>query len=99
MATQHVVAMQDLDAVENGLGVKLDYLEEAAVIVAGTFVATVQVQVSSDNINWANFGAALTATGYVKIDIAAEYVRAIATVYTSGTAKVSLVGRDSDRRG
>lgn len=52
--------------------------------VFGTFVGTMQIEVSMDGTNWAPFGAALTAPGTVKIDIPVKMVRAHCTAWTSG---------------
>jgi len=58
-------------------------------LVGGTFVGTVQVQVSYDpeatSPTWVLFSSALTAAGTVKVDIPVKAVRLQCTAYTSGT--------------
>ncbi len=59
------------------------------VLVGGTFVGTVVVEVSYDPEatvpTWVAFGAALTAPGTVKVDIPVKAVRARCSAFTSGT--------------
>ncbi|MGL6296764.1 MAG: hypothetical protein ACRC3K_10220 [Plesiomonas sp.] len=73
--------------------------------VTGTFVATLQFQVSNDGTNWVNITASdavtnvankakltagnITASGVYEIAGGQGYVRLISTAYTSGTATVS----------
>ena len=66
-----------------------DCNQPIGVIVGGTFVATVKVEVSNDpeavSPTWAQFGADVTAPGTVKIDIPVKAVRLRVSAYTSGT--------------
>lgn len=59
------------------------------VVIGGTFVGTVIVEVSNDpeaaSPTWAPFGAAVTAPGTVKVDIPVKAVRLRCSAYTSGT--------------
>lgn len=60
------------------------------VLVSGTFVATIKIEVSNDGVNWAQFGADVTAPGTVKVDIPVKQVRARCSAFTSGTARVDI---------
>lgn len=84
-------------AVSTGSAVDVSDSEEYAVAVSGTFVATIQVEVSHDGTNWAKFGADVTAPGTVKVDIPVKMIRAKCSAFTSGTAQVNLGARDTDR--
>lgn len=53
--------------------------------VSGTFVGTVQIEISVDGTNFAITGSALTAPGSVAIPQAARKVRSNCTAWTSGT--------------
>lgn len=68
------------------------------ILVSGTFVATLKIEVSYDGTNWAQFGADVTAPGTVKIDIPVKQVRARVSAYTSGTVVVGL-GATNIQRG
>lgn len=61
----------------------------AGVLVGGTFVGTVLIEVSFDTEaavpTWVPFGSAVTAPGTVKIDIPVKAARARCSAYTSGT--------------
>lgn len=66
-----------------------DMNQPIGVIIGGTFVGTVIVEVSNDpeagSPVWAPFGSAVTAPGTVKIDIPVKAVRLRCSAYTSGT--------------
>jgi len=91
--------LADLAAVAQNAGVQVGDLETADVWIVGTFAGTLQVQVSPDNVNWVNEGAALTAPGKVSIPAAAQFVRGDCTSYTSGTISMVVTGVDDDRQG
>ncbi|HEY6018723.1 MAG TPA: hypothetical protein VIY48_02185 [Candidatus Paceibacterota bacterium] len=59
------------------------------VLVGGTFVGTVLVEVCFDSQaaspTWVQFGSSLTAPGTVKVDIPCKAVRARCSAFTSGT--------------
>ncbi len=59
------------------------------VVVGGTFVGTVKVEVSDDpdvgSPTWTQFGSDITAPGTVKVDIPVKAVRLRCSAYTSGT--------------
>ena len=59
--------------------------------ISGTFVGTVQWQISADGTNWLDEGAAQTAPGVVVITKPTFFVRADTTAYTSGTPVGILV--------
>lgn len=92
-------AAADLTATGQNAGVEVSDLETAHYWVVGTFVGTLQVQISPDGTNWVNEGSALTAPGYVAIPAAAKQVRGDCTAYTSGTIEGVITGVDEDRLG
>lgn len=74
-------------------------LERKCVYLTGTFVATVQIEISSDGTNWVNEGAALTTAGTLEITKPARYLRANTTAFTSGTPAAQVVGIYSSESG
>jgi hypothetical protein len=91
--------LADLAAVAANAGVQVGDLETSALWVVGTFVGTAQVQISPDNVNWVDEGAALTTPGRVSIPGDAQFVRVNVTAYTSGTVESVVTGVDEDRLG
>lgn len=75
-------------AVGAALGVE-DCQVPVGVIVAGTFTATVLVEVCFDSKSasptWVQFGSSLSAPGTVKVDIPCMAVRVRVSAYTSGS--------------
>lgn len=61
------------------------------IYVTGTFVATLQLQVSADGVAWFDEGSPLTAPGKFVIDFPRKEVRVDVTSYTSGTPEVKAV--------
>lgn len=79
------------DAVETGLARSLaGYDVPATVMVSGTFVGTILIELSMDGTSWAQFGSSITAPGVVKVDVPCKQIRARASAYTSGLAVVWL---------
>src|SRR5262245_47475418 len=75
------------DAVETGVPMEVKGCDvPVGVMLSGTFVATIVIEVSFDGTSWAPFGAALTAPGTVKIDIPVKQVRGRCSAFTSGLA-------------
>jgi len=56
-----------------------------SVYVTGTFVATLQLQVSLDGVNWLDDGASITTPGVLTASVNAPQARVAVTSYTSGT--------------
>jgi hypothetical protein len=83
-----------LAAVANGSAVDTAtmYDQSVYVTITGTFVATLQVQVSMDGTNWVQSGSNITTTGCTAFTVRARYHRLACTAYTSGTAVGSLIG-------
>ena len=73
-----------------------DMVMPVAVLIGGTFVATVKVEVSNDpeaaSPTWTQFGADVTAAGTVKVDIPVKAVRLRVSAYTSGTVAGYISG-------
>jgi len=85
--TIHPATGGGFDAVETGVAADVGaYATPVGVMVSGTFVATIVIEVSFDGTSWAPFGSALTAPGTVKIDIPVKQVRARCSAFTSGLA-------------
>lgn len=66
-------------------------------LVGGTFVGTVQVEVTPDDgTTWIPLAnGAFTAPGSLPIEHALKKVRANCTAWTSGTIKTAIMGKDS----
>lgn len=85
--TIHPATGGGFDAVETGVAMEVKGSDlPVGVMLSGTFVATVVIEVSFDGTSWAPFGAALTAPGTVKIDIPVKQVRGRCSAFTSGLA-------------
>ena len=64
-----------------------------SVQLSGTFVASVQLEVSNDGLVWATFGAAITTASVTEKDFYSRYIRANIT-WTSGTSvTVTLIAK------
>lgn len=60
---------------------------------SGTFVATMQIEGSLDNVNWVATGASpISAPGYRNIEEGWNHLRIRTTSYTSGTPVAILGG-------
>lgn len=72
-------------------------LTEITVYVSGTFVGSIQIEVSADGDDWFSLGAPLTTRGMLVAEVAAggrfraDMIRANLT-YTSGTPEVVIMG-------
>lgn len=75
-----------------GAAVNVQHMGTKTVQVTGTFVATVQIQGSLDNVNWVNEGAAFTAPGKIDVTSRWAFMRANTTAFTSGTPAARLCG-------
>ena len=72
-------------------GVTVDMFSKATAFLKGTFVATVQFQISPNGTDWFNIGSILIAPGFVEIP-ACEQVRANVTAFTSGDPEGEITG-------
>lgn len=64
-----------------------------SVQLSGTFVASVQLEVSNDGLVWANLGAAITTVSITEKNFYSRYIRANIT-WTSGTSvTVTLIAK------
>jgi hypothetical protein len=94
--TIHPATGGGFDAVETGVAREVATVDNPfSVMVSGTFVATILIEVSPDGTNWAPFGAGVTAPGTVKVDIPCKQVRARCSAFTSGLAVVWLMAKNS----
>ena len=67
-----------------------DVANQLGVLLRGTFVASLQTQISFDGTNFVDHGAALTAPGYTALPSchSVQFVNA----FTSGTVEVQVGG-------
>ena len=72
-------------SVATGAAVDISKATTVSAFLTGTFVGTVQWQISADGTNFLDTGAAQTAPGIVTITTPANWLRADTTAYTSGT--------------
>jgi len=91
--------LADITSQAANAGVEVSDFESATAWVLGTFVGTVQMQISPDGTNWVNSGSAVTAVATIAIPDTAKQVRFDCTAYTSGTIEGVVTGRDVERRG
>jgi hypothetical protein len=62
------------------------------VTVTGTFVATLQVQLSNDGVTWAQDGANISAPIVQKVSGRAKFIRINTSAFTSGVPAASHYG-------
>jgi hypothetical protein len=74
-------------------GVDVSVIDFKTVYIFGTFVATLQVQISPDGTNWFNAGSPFTASGYMDLNSITKKIRISVTAYTSGTPSYTVMGR------
>ena len=84
-------------SVAAGAGVDTTYMYEHSkwVTVTGTFVATLQLQVSNDGTTWATVGSNITAPGVTEVTARCKYLRVNTSAYTSGTPAASVYGLET----
>ena len=89
-------ALADVGAAEANGGVEVSDLETSSVWLQGTFVGTVQPEISGDGVAWHALGSGLTVPTIVALPAYARQVRFDVTAYTSGTVEGIITGRDED---
>lgn len=91
----------DLTATGAGSAVETAHLEDVGVMVGGTFVGTVDVEVSFDGSTFAPHPTlnGQTAPFAGTIGFPCKQVRLNVTAYTSGTLEGRGAGKDQDRLG
>lgn len=79
-----------------GAAYRADHFAHHTTWLHGTFVGSVQIQLSTDaGVTWQDEGSALTTAGnYADVQKLADFVRAKMTAYTSGTLTLDLRGLD-----
>jgi hypothetical protein len=85
---------------ETGVGDSVDigHLNDVVVMVGGTFVATLKIQVLIDGTNWIDWDSAKTAPGCLATIRQARAIRPVMTAYTSGTVLAGYSGELSTDR-
>ncbi len=82
-------------AIDTGTPMNVEDVTDKEVVIAGTFVATFDVQISLDGSAWANAIAGATAPAAAQsVAALAKFMRINVTAYTSGQPIVRLYGRD-----
>jgi hypothetical protein len=92
-------ALADLSGTGQNAAVDVSDLETCAMWVSGTFVGTLQMQISADGSSWVNEGSPVTAAAKIDIPATAHYVRGDCTAHTSGDIVMNITGIDEDRLG
>lgn len=96
MSRYYQEALADItSAAANAASADVSANERLMLCVSGTFVGTVQAEVSADGTEFSKYGTALTAPGVVEITGPCKNVRANCTAFTSGTIKSRLSGIDA----
>jgi len=95
---QRVVDLQPAASVApGGATAVLSDTDKWTLIVSGTFVATLQLQVF-DGTNWVKVGADITAPGVVDLNTQALSARINTSAFTSGTPKATVFLRESQQQ-
>ena len=89
--TTPVTVLSAVVATGASTAVQVDTGQPAFLQVSGITSATVALQGSLDGTNWSTIGTALTANGIVTVQNAPKYLRAICTVYVSGTITAKIM--------
>ncbi len=85
------------DAVETGQVVDVTEYENMGVVVTGTFVATILIEISYDGSTWALYpSGSLTAPGVLDITVPLKQIRARCSAWTSGLAVVYIGAKDTN---
>ena len=64
-----------------------------SVQIHGTFVGTIQLEVSNDKVVWVNLGGAETTPGITEYNFNTEFIRANITARASGSISATLIGK------
>lgn len=96
--------MGDVGSATQSTEVNVEDLEHFSFHIHGTFVGTVQPQISHDGTAWVDFGSPVTAPAHIPfatygLPHDAKAARVDVTAYTSGTIESDVAGRDADRKG
>lgn len=79
-----IILLADVGSATNNAGVGLDG-DDFDMYVQGTFVGTVQLEISADGTNYVPEGTAVTVPDRIAIPNSAQFARIDVTAYTSGT--------------
>ncbi len=81
----NAVLADAISATTVGDALEVSDFRSGSVQVTGTFVASLQLQVSNDGTTWVSLGGAIAAAGLTTLAIVTRYIRAN-TTWTSGTS-------------
>lgn len=84
--------LDDLIATGFNAGVDCSTLDSKRMWIVGTFVGTVQVEISPDDVAYIAEGVALTAPGDVALPADTRFARANCTAFTSGVIESQVTG-------
>ena len=81
-----ILALADVGSATNNAAITLDG-DDFDLWVQGTFVGTIQPEISADGTNFVALGSTFTVPTRVAIPNSAQFVRIDVTAYTSGTVE------------
>lgn len=88
-------ALNVLASVGDGEPKEVKGFREITVQVMGTFVATLEIQISLDGARYHSIHTGITAPGVYSVDHACKKLRVKTTAFTSGTPEAWFGGFDS----
>jgi hypothetical protein len=91
MAVTRTLTLNVPASTTTGTALEIGQFAGFSVHLSGTFVASIQLQLSPDGTAWINEGSALTTTGVTHITKLAKQIRAVVT-FTSGAPVGQIVG-------
>lgn len=101
MSKPAFLPLADLTGTGQTAAVEIAHLEEAAIVVGGTFVGTFELEVSPDGTMWVPHATITgkTAPFAGEIGYRCKQVRLSCTAHTSGTIESFVAGSDTDLEG
>lgn len=96
MSKLYAGSLGDHTAVATGTAVDVSHCDELAVLISGTFVGTVKVEISADGTNWAEYDSK-TAPAVVAVTVPCKQVRTRCSAFTSGTIVTTYGARNTER--
>jgi hypothetical protein len=87
----HTVIMDAPDYVAIGAGIGARNLRDKAIIISGTFTATVVVEASFDGTTFVRVGQTTDLAAIIQVPFACRSLRINTTAYTAGAINANLV--------
>lgn len=88
-------SLEVVAAVGVGASIDVSRFVGKTVIFAGTFVATVAIEATIDDVNWATIGSNATAPSVQIFDQTVRRIRVRTVAFTSGAPAASFCGFDA----